>query len=210
MILNQDRIMMISRIIVILICFPVHECAHAWMADRLGDHTGRLRGRISLNPLRHLDYMGTVMLLLAGIGYAKPVPVNPAHFKNRKRDMAITAAAGPLSNLLMAVLFLLIMRAVPMLPLGRETANLVLQLLTYAAYINVSLAIFNLLPIPPLDGSKVLAAVLPDGVSGSMRRYERYAMGILLIALVCLGRMGMSPVGLLTGRVFRFLYQLVL
>ena len=101
-----------ARVFVILCCFPIHECAHAWVADRLGDHTGRRQGRITLNPMRHLDLLGTLTIFLFGVGYAKPVPVSLQNFKNPKRDFALTALAGPVSNLLMAILLLIIGRLV--------------------------------------------------------------------------------------------------
>lgn len=206
---NENGMMLIARIIVLLVCFPVHECAHAWMADKLGDRTGRNAGRITLNPFRHLDYMGTVFILLAGVGYAKPVPVNIRNFRHRKRDFALTALAGPVSNLLMAALFLLFIRFLPIRSFSPEYGQLALRLLTYAAYINTSLAVFNLLPIPPLDGSRVLTAFLPDGAYYGILRRERYIMGILLIGLTCLSRMGYSPVGYMTRGAFDFLYRLI-
>lgn len=206
---NQNALMLIVRVFVLLVCFPVHECAHAWTADRLGDSTGRKMGRITLNPLRHLDYLGTISILLIGVGYAKPVPVNINNFKNRKRDFAITALAGPLSNLIMALLFLSLTRAVPYMHLSPENAQLARLLLTNAAYINVSLAVFNLIPIPPLDGSRVLTALLPDRAYDGMLRKERYTMGILLIAVMCMNRLGYSPISFLTGKVFHALNSLV-
>ena len=207
---NENGMMLIARIFVLLVCFPVHECAHAWTADRLGDPTGRRAGRITLNPFRHLDYMGTVFILLAGVGYAKPVPVNIRNFRRRKQDFALTALAGPLSNLLMAALFLLLIRMLwHNAPISGEYAQLTLRLLTYAAYINTSLAVFNLLPIPPLDGSRVLTAFLPDGAYYGILRRERYIMGILLIGLTCLSRMGYSPVGTMTRGAFDLLYRLI-
>ena len=202
--------MLISRVIVLIICFPVHECAHAWAADRLGDPTGRSKGRITLNPFKHLDYMGTISILLIGVGFAKPVPVNINNFRNRKRDFALTALAGPVSNLLMAVIFLVIGRIFSSAHLSSESAQLVRILLTYASYINVSLAVFNLIPIPPLDGSRVVTAFLPDGAYNTMLRRERYTMGILLIALMLCSRMGYSPVSFLTEKVFHFLSRLIM
>ncbi len=160
---NQNALMLLVRVFVLLVCFPVHECAHAWTADKLGDSTGRRKGRITLNPFKHLDYMGTISILLIGIGYAKPVPVNIHNFRHKKRDFALTALAGPLSNLLMAMVFLVLLRFVPNMHLNADNAQLARQLLTYAAYINVSLAVFNLIPIPPLDGSRVVTAFLPEG-----------------------------------------------
>ena len=201
--------MLIARVFILLVCFPVHECAHAWMADKLGDSTGKKKGRITLNPFKHLDYMGTIFILLAGVGYARPVPVNINNFRHRKRDFAITALAGPVSNLLMALTFLVIMRILLNIRMPMEYQRWSLQLLSYAAYINVSLAVFNLLPIPPLDGSRVATAFLPDKAYDSMLRKQRYTMGILLIALMVLGRMGYSPIGYLTEKVYYLLRHLV-
>ena len=206
---NENALLLLTRVFVLLVCFPVHECAHAWVADKLGDATGRAKGRITLNPFRHLDYLGSISILLIGVGYARPVPVNINHFRNPKRDFALTALAGPVSNLLMAIVFLLLIRAVPYMHLATDGTRLLLRLLTYAAYINISLAVFNLIPIPPLDGSRVLTAFLPDRAYTSVLRKERYAMGILLIALLCFSRMGYSPISLLTDGAFRFLYRLI-
>lgn len=206
---NQNALMLIAKVFVLLVCFPVHECAHAWTADRLGDSTGRQMGRITLNPLKHLDYLGTISILLIGVGYAKPVPVNINNFKNRKRDFAITALAGPLSNLIMALIFLALTRAVPYMRLSPENTQLAWLLLTNAAYINVSLAVFNLIPIPPLDGSRVVTALLPDRAYEGMLRKERYTMGILLIAVMFLNRLEYSPISFLTEKVFHALSSLV-
>lgn len=206
---NPDAMTMIARIIVLLICFPVHECAHAWTADRLGDPTGRNRGRITLNPFKHLDFMGTVMILLIGVGYAKPVPVNINRFKHKKRDFALTALAGPVSNLLMAVIFLLVLRFFPNASVTGDLVYTLRYLFICSAYINISLAVFNLIPIPPLDGSRVLMAALPDGAYNSMLRRERYIMGVLLLSFLALSRLGLSPVGFLTRSVYDFLYRLI-
>ena len=206
---NRNAMMLIVRVFVLLVCFPVHECAHAWTADKLGDSTGRQKGRITLNPLRHLDYLGTISILLIGVGYAKPVPVNINNFRHRKRDFALTALAGPVSNLIMAVIFLMIINLIPNTQIPSEYTQLVRELLTYAAYINVSLAVFNLLPIPPLDGSRVVTALLPDRQYNAMLRKERYTMGMLLIALMVFNRAGYSPVSFLTEGVFRFLSRLI-
>ena len=206
---NQNAMMILSRLIVLLICLPVHECAHAWTADRLGDPTGRKKGRITLNPFKHLDYMGAISILLIGVGYAKPVPVNSKNFKHKKRDFALTALAGPVSNAAMAVLFLLIIRFALRGSSRTDAVRLIIQLASYAAYINLSLAVFNLIPIPPLDGSRIISALLPDRTYEKVMRSGRYTIGILLIAILCLNRMGVSPVGLLTGNVYRFLYSLI-
>ena len=202
--------MILTRIFVLLVCFPIHECAHAWTSDRLGDHTARLKGRISLNPFKHLDYMGSVFILLMGVGYAKPVPVNINAFRHKKRDYALTSLAGPVSNLLMAILFLFGIRCFIQSVSSSGTVELLFRLLYQTAYINVSLAVFNLIPIPPLDGSRVLMAVLPDRIYHGVLRQERTIMGMLLICLMVLGRMGISPIGTVSQNVFRFLYRMII
>ena len=177
-----------ARVFVIIFCLSVHEYAHAWAAKKLGDDTAWMYGRLTLNPAKHLDLIGTLMILVVGFGYAKPVPVNPRNFKNRKykQGMAITAAAGPASNLLMALLFfgvsklLLLLLGVPdqYALLFAETPNLygyiLYSFINQLVFINVALAIFNLLPIPPLDGSRILDLFLPAKVSMFIERNERY------------------------------------
>ena len=135
--------------------------------------------------------------------------MNINNFRHRKRDFALTALAGPVSNLLMAMAFLAVLRFVPDMHLPSDYTMLLGQLLTYAAYINVSLAVFNLIPIPPLDGSRVVTALLPDSAYNTMLRKERYTMGILLIALMCFNRLGYSPISFLTEKVFYFLNRLI-
>ncbi|MBQ9511748.1 MAG: site-2 protease family protein, partial [Lachnospiraceae bacterium] len=179
---------LLTRAFVVVVCLPVHESAHAWTADRLGDSTGRINGRISLNPMRHLDLWGTLMIFMAGIGFAKPVPVNTANFKSPKQGMALTALAGPVSNLLMALVLLLISR-----PLMAFAPEAVLQFLWIAAYINISLAVFNLIPIPPLDGSKVAAIVLPDDMYRRFMQLGRYSVLIIWGAIYLLNNAGFSP-----------------
>ncbi len=166
-----------------LLSLTFHEFSHGWVAYKLGDPTAKQAGRLSLNPLVHLDVLGTIAMLLLRFGWAKPVPVNPMYFKNRKRDMAITAVAGPISNLLLAfVCMILFYTTVTFIPSG--TIGDVLQtFFIIMVSLNVGLAVFNLLPISPLDGSKILYAVLPNATYFKIMRYEKYFMPVLFILL---------------------------
>ena len=180
---------MALRVVVVLLCLVVHEVCHGLAAYWLGDPTAKLNHRLSLNPLRHLDPFGLLMMVVVGFGWAKPVPVDPRYFKNPKGGMAITALAGPLSNLLMAYLSALALGALSAVAAVRgETAGLTLWLDFFALMVslNIGLGIFNLIPFPPLDGSKVLAMFLPNSAYGQLMRYERYGI-LVLLALSWLG-----------------------
>ena len=169
-----------------LVCITFHELSHGFAAWRLGDPTAKNAGRLTLNPLRHIDIFGLVMMLVAKVGWAKPVPVDMRFFKRPKRDMALTALAGPASNFLMGLAALGLCALLgSSAPLNPATAVL-LCFLCNVALLSVGLGIFNLIPISPLDGSKVIFALLPDRIYFSILRYERYVM-IALILLVLLG-----------------------
>lgn len=177
----------LSTCFVVFCCLPVHEMAHAYAAYKLGDDTGKRKGRLSINPLAHLDPWGTIMIFLFGIGYAKPVPVNIGRFKKPKQGMALVALAGPFSNIIMAFISIFIASLLQFLMI-RSGSNSVfiaaaLFFFRFAASVNISLAVFNLLPIPPLDGSRVLNACLPYKQYYKLMQYERYIMIGLFILL---------------------------
>ena len=172
-----------------LLCITLHEMSHGLVAYKLGDDTAKRQGRLSFNPLKHLDPVGLLMMLVFHVGWAKPVPVNMYKFKNPKRGMAVTALAGPMSNLLIAVVFMLIYGAA-YVPLGRSSVGIYfLQMIQLTAVLSIGLAIFNLLPVPPLDGSKVLFSLLKDEDYYKLMHYERYG-GIIMLILVATGVLG--------------------
>ena len=196
-------IAVLSRCFVVFCCLPIHELAHGLMAYALGDRTAKNQGRLSLNPLAHLNPIGTVMIFLFGIGYANPVPVNPRNFKNVKGGMALTALAGPSANLLMGFISVWGYYIFARVGAGNSFLYAVAMFFLYAAQINVMLAVFNLLPIPPLDGSKIVAAVLPDKVYYKYMMYERYIM-IALMLLLFIGVLD-TPISFLTSVLMRFI-----
>ncbi len=175
---------LLFRALALLVAAPLHEAAHAYAADRLGDPTPRRLGRLTLNPIKHLDPLGTIMLLVFGLGWAKPVPIDPGNFPDWRRGLIVVAAAGPLANVILALLFglpfklgLLASFAAAASPLGELLFTLVL--------INAVLAVFNLLPIPPLDGSKILIGLLPGSLGVAYARLQAYGI-LILILLVSL------------------------
>lgn len=175
-------------IIPAVICLTVHELSHGLAAYWLGDSTAKLDGRISLNPLRHIDPLGFLMLVFVGFGWAKPVMVDMRRFKNPKVGMAITAFAGPLSNILLAIAIMPLYGAFVFYAneMPATVADYGIQIITSTIYLNIGLAVFNMFPIPPLDGSKIFEAVLPESLYFKIMRYERYGM-IILLALVVTG-----------------------
>lgn len=177
-----------------LICITLHELAHGYVAYRLGDDTAKRAGRLTLNPLRHIDIMGLLMMIVFKFGWAKPVPVNMWKFKNPKKGMAITAAAGPIANLLIALVFLFLYGFLfALLHRPGRSLNWLLEMLYITAYLSVALAIFNTIPIPPLDGSKVLFSCISDRSYTKLMYYERYGMIILLVLVLLLSRTSLDP-----------------
>lgn len=177
-----------------LICITLHELAHGYVAYRLGDDTAKRAGRLTLNPLRHIDIMGLLMMIVFKFGWAKPVPVNMWKFKNPKKGMAITAAAGPIANLLIALVFLILYGFLfALLHRPGRSLNWLLEMLYITAYLSIALAIFNIIPIPPLDGSKVLFSCISDRSYTKLMYYERYGMIILLVLVLLLSRTSLDP-----------------
>ena len=197
------------RVFVIFCVLPIHEFAHGFVAYKLGDETARLKGRLTMNPLAHVDPLGALMVLLVGFGYAKPVPVNIGRFKRgkRKQYMALTALAGPVSNLIMATIFTFFycMMYYKFIHLG-DVALYIALFLSVAAQINISLAVFNLLPIPPLDGSRILNAVLPDRIYYKIMQYERYI--VLVIFVLILMNVLDGPISFLSGLIETLIIRL--
>ena len=197
---------MLLAVIPALICITLHELSHGFVAYKLGDNTAKNMGRLTLNPIKHIDIFGLIMMVVFKFGWAKPVPVNMRNFKNPKRDMAITALAGPLSNVLICcvVLFIYGLVYLPCNLAGTEFAGSLLYAVYISSYLSIALAIFNIIPIPPLDGSKVLFSLMSDEGYMKLMRYERYGM-LLLLALIVTDVLG-NPLYAATEFVFDKLF----
>ena len=189
------------RVAAVFLCQTVHETCLGLAALALGDPTAKSMHRLSLNPLHHIDWLGLALMFTVGVGWAKPVPVNPNYFKKPKEGMAVTALAGPVSNVLLALVFLFLYG---LLYRALYSVQFLLDMIWLTAYISLALAIFNIIPVSPLDGSKVLFALLPDAAYAKLMRYERYGM-ILLLVLVATGVLG-KPLTTVTEAAFDKLF----
>ena len=204
-------------IIPALFCITIHELAHGYIAYRLGDTTAKDLGRLTFNPVKHIDIFGLIMMVVVRFGWAKPVPVNMKRFKNPKQGMAITALAGPVSNILLALVFFFIFGLV-YAPLGwgleSGAGTTILNMISRVATLSVALAIFNILPIPPLDGSKIVFSLLPEATYYKLMKYERFGMILLMLFVwtdvfgATIGRATSAVIGWFSG-VFVFAYNLV-
>lgn len=170
-----DKIISLPGLFIAII---FHELAHGYVAYRLGDPTAKREGRLTLNPLKHIDIAGFLFLLIFKFGWAKPVPINPLYFKNRKRDILLVSIAGPLTNL--AIAFILAI----LISFNVITNGIIAQMIVIAIWYNIMLGIFNLLPFPPLDGSKIVASLLPEKYEILFYKYEKYLYFILIILII--------------------------
>lgn len=197
-------IFLLSALFVVFFTSPIHEFSHGLAAYLLGDNTPKYQGRLTLNPLVHIDPMGAVMIAVFGFGWAKPVQVNLNNFKRPKLGMALTALAGPASNIISAFLILIILKVITVFT---DPNFYVVNFFVIAAHINISLAVFNLIPIPPLDGSKILNALLPFKAYYKILKFERY-MWIILIFILASNVLS-RPLSWLTAHVFNGLAWVV-
>ncbi len=204
----------ISTLIVVFVTLPVHEFAHGLVAVKLGDPTPRYQGRLTLNPMAHIDWMGSLCMFIAGIGWARPVQVNARNFKNPKWGMAVVAMAGPLSNIILALIALLVRTLLLFLvslvgaPWIISVFAFVMTVCEYIASISVYLAIFNMIPFPPLDGSRLLSAFLPNKYYYKLMQFERYSFIIFTVLIVLLSRIDFNPISIASDYVTYWLARL--
>ncbi len=203
---------------IILIALSTHEASHAFIAYKMGDRTAYNLGRMTFNPIKHLDPIGFISMLIFGYGWAKPVPINARNFKNPKRGMAFTAIAGPVSNLILGVIgsvlyacsvymnFRLSLNGIS--GFGANVAGVVMIFFYYFALMNLTLAVFNLIPLPPFDGSRFVSLFLPAKWYFKIMKYERYFMiGILLLSVICSRVFNFSPFFYVAEKLFEFFAQ---
>ena len=182
--MNIDFTQLLAHLIVLITSIPVHESAHGLMAYWLGDPTAKRAGRITLNPIKHFDLIGSIAMLVVGIGWAKPVPVDARYFRKPKRDMAITALAGPVSNMLMATISIVILKTILLFFYsGGAVMGFIVELFIFMVLTNIALGIFNMLPAPPFDGSRIFLTFLPTKWYFTIMKYEKYIYVVIFLLL---------------------------
>lgn len=214
--MDQQIMKYAVKIIIIFLILPIHEYAHAWTAHKMGDDTAFYKGRLTINPLSHIDIFGALCLLITGFGWAKPVPVNPLRFKNQRKGMAITAAAGPISNLLVAFIAMVVIRFAESTDFyirsaidyatERNSVFVIFIMLQYFIYINIGLAIFNLIPIPPLDGSKILGYFTSSKFDRFIYENQQF-ISIAFLLIIVTGVLG-GPLSWMAENVYDIMYYL--
>ncbi|MFH1378635.1 MAG: site-2 protease family protein [bacterium] len=195
---NEILVRILVQLPILMFSVIVHECAHGWAAERCGDDTARVMGRITLNPLPHIDIMGTIILPILFVltspfvfGYAKPVPVNPYRFNHPRRDTLLVSISGPASNILLAIICALSLKIIIIMPwLQVDLKMISVQLLSFAVLVNLFLAILNLIPIPPLDGSGIVSSLLPADLAYTYEKIRPYGF-VILVVLLFSGVIGM-------------------
>ena len=204
--LNSQLIQLLVSVPAVLLCLSVHEACHGYMAYALGDPTAKHAGRLTLDPIRHLDPIGTICLLFFHVGWAKPVPVNPGNFKHPRRDIALVSLAGPVSNFLLALVALFLYYP---LRLAESSIVMTIALMLYmVAVISIGLGVFNLIPVPPLEGSKILLSFLPRKYEWKFAQYQQFIQFGLLILLV-LGVLN-TPIRFFVNIIYQGLASIVL
>ncbi len=203
----------LARLIVVMLGIPIHEWSHCWVASLLGDTTGEAEGRLSLNPFVHLDPIGTIMILLTGFGWGRPAPVNPYRMhkvSNPRLGMALSALAGPFSNFIQAIVLALILRFVVAPMPSSSQVDWAIKILLMAISVNIGLVAFNMIPVPPLDGSRVLAGVAPPNVADFIEQLEPIAPYLLMAMLFVLPQLGIDLVSWMATPLYRILFNLLL
>ncbi len=200
---------------ILFMTLTIHEFSHGMVAYLLGDDTAKRMGRLTLNPISHIDPFGLIMLFLVHIGWAKPVPINPYNFRDQKRDMALSAAAGPASNFVVAILFSIFFRLVSggnphLLMYGNPTMQIILYILFYTILINLALGIFNLIPIPPMDGSKILGGFLSDEAYYKYTLQEKRGAQILMIIFLVSYIFRLNLIGMLITPPLNFFLKILI
>lgn len=211
--MEQTLLRFFARLVVVCTTLPIHEFAHGWAANKLGDDTAARQGRLTLNPIMHIDIVGGLLILLTGFGWARPVPVNPSRFDRKhsmRAGMAITSAAGPIANILLALVLMVLQKLLGMAILAglikNSAVGILYLILSMMVSINISLAVFNLLPIPPLDGYSIFSFFLPPKLAYQVSQHSQIIF--VVVMLLCFSGILSRPIGYLSGLIWWVLDKL--